>query len=88
MQASTKTRASRRLRHCKIFEQEQLLPEFCQRVNNFKSLERWSLKQLSDRVILKRVVEPYLLPEFETVVDDSRGFTVFGAYLMRFMKYI
>ena len=59
-----------------------------------KSLEEWNIKQSSDRVVLKKVLEPYLLPELEIVVDDSLGFTVkvFGAYLVEdhplYLKYL
>ena len=37
---------------------------------------------MSDRVVLKKKAEPFLIPKFEIVVDESLGFTVkvFGAY--------
>ena len=39
---------------------------------------------MSDRVVLKKEAEPFLIPKFEIVVDESLGFTVkvFGAYLV------
>lgn len=39
---------------------------------------------MTDRVIFKKMLEPYLLPELEIIIDDSLGFTVkvFGSYLV------
>ena len=39
---------------------------------------------MSDRVVLKKEAHPFLIPEFEIVVDESLGFPVkvFGAYLV------
>ena len=55
----------------------------CDRIKGLKTLGNWNIKFLTDRVELKKFVEPYLLPEFEIIVDDSLGFTVkvFGSYL-------
>lgn len=67
--------------------------EFCHRAKSLKSLSEWSSKVLPDRFVFKKVVEPYLLPELEIVVDDSLGFTVkvFGSYLIEdhplYLKY-
>ena len=67
--------------------------EFCDRAKSLKTLSEWSYKVLADRFVLKKVVEPYLLPELEIVVDDSLGFTVkvFGSYLIEdhplYLKY-
>lgn len=48
-----------------------------------KSLDEWEIKNLSDRVVLKKKEVPFLLPKIEIIVDDSLGFTVkvFGCYL-------
>ena len=48
-----------------------------------KSLDEWEMKNLSDRVVLKKNDVPFLLPKIEIIVDDSLGFTVkvFGCYL-------
>ena len=56
--------------------------EFCKRINNLKSLTEWSLKVLSDRVVLKKE-DPYLIPKLEIVVHESLAYTVvvYGAYL-------
>ena len=58
--------------------------EFCKRINNLKSLTEWSLKVLSDRVVLKKEEDPYLIPKLEIVVDESLAYTVkvYGAYLV------
>ena len=38
---------------------------------------------LSERLVLKKILEPFLLPEMEIVVDEGLGFTVkvFGCFL-------
>ena len=58
--------------------------EFCERTKSLKSIGDWCAKLSEDRVLFKKMVEPYLLPEVEIIVDDSLGFTVkvFGAYLV------
>ena len=57
--------------------------EMCKRVATLKSLSEWNSKTNSDRIALKKVVEPFILPEIETVIDDSLGFTVkvFGCFM-------
>ena len=57
--------------------------ELCQRVTGLKSLRGWKTKTFSDRLVMKKIVEPFLLPEVEIMIDDSLGFTVkaFGCFL-------
>ena len=57
--------------------------ELCQRVKSLKSLGDWSLKIFDDRILLKKMVDQYVLPHLEIVIDESLGFTVkvFGSYL-------
>ena len=57
--------------------------ELCQRVKSLKSLGDWSLKIFDDRILLKKMVDPYVLPHLEIVMDESLGFIVkvFGSYL-------
>lgn len=57
--------------------------ELCQRVTGLKSLKEWKFKTFSDRLVLKKIVEPFLLPEIEIMIDDSLGYTVksFGCFL-------
>ena len=57
--------------------------ELCQRVKSLKSLGNWSLKIFDDKIVLKKMVDPYVLPHLEIFIDDSLGFTakVFGSYL-------
>ena len=57
--------------------------ELCQRVKSLKSLVDWSLKIFDDRILLKKMVDQYVLPHLEIVIDESLGFTVkvFGSYL-------
>ncbi|KXJ07724.1 DNA transposase THAP9 [Exaiptasia diaphana] len=61
-----------------------LFGEFCQRSKTLKSLSDWNSKVLGDRIVFKKMVEPYLLPQLEIIVDDSLGFTikVYGSYLV------
>lgn len=46
--------------------------------------EEWTSKIFPDKAIFKKKVEPYLLPEFEVIVDYSLAFTVkvLGCYLV------
>ena len=57
--------------------------ESCQHLTGLKSLCNWNIITFPDRVVLKQMEEPYLLPKFEILVDDSLGFTikVYGCYL-------
>ncbi|PFX20958.1 Eukaryotic translation initiation factor 3 subunit I [Stylophora pistillata] len=50
--------------------------ELCQRITCLKTLKVWKLKTMSDRLILKKIVEPFLLPEVEIMIDDSLAYTV------------
>ena len=47
--------------------------EFCQRLTRLKSLCNWNIIPFPDRVVLKQMTEPYLLPKFEILVDDCLG---------------
>ena len=55
----------------------------CKRVATLKSLSEWNSKTNSDRIVLKEVVEPCILPHTEIVIDDSLGITVkvFGCFV-------
>lgn len=57
--------------------------EVCQRVKSLQSLKEWQYKRVNGKLVLKKMVDPFLLPEFELIVDDSLGFTVktYGCYL-------
>ena len=57
--------------------------ELCQRVKSLNSLGDWSLKIFDERILLKKMVDQYVLPHLEIVIDESLGFTVkvFGSYL-------
>jgi len=52
------------------------LGELCQRITGLKTLKGWKFNTLSDRLILKMTVEPFLLPEVEIMIDDSLACTV------------
>lgn len=38
---------------------------------------------MNDRFVVKKMLDPFLIPEFEIIIDDSLGFTikVFGCFL-------
>ena len=57
--------------------------ELCQRITGLKTLKGWKFKTISDRLFLKKTVEPFLLPEVEIMIDDSLAYTVkaFGCFL-------
>ena len=46
----------------------QNFAETCKRVATLKSLPEWNSKTNSDRIVLKKVVEPCVLPEIEIVI--------------------
>ena len=57
--------------------------ELCQRITGLKTLKGWKFRTISDRLILKKTVEPFLLPEVEIMIDDSLAYTMkaFGCFL-------
>jgi len=59
--------------------------ELRQRITGLKTLKGWKFKTMADRLIMKKTVEPFLLPEVEItcMIDDSLAYTVkaFGCYL-------
>ncbi|PFX13536.1 hypothetical protein AWC38_SpisGene22370 [Stylophora pistillata] len=56
--------------------------KLCQRVKSLKSFTHWKMKIKGDKIVLKKILDSYVLPQLEIVVDDSLGFTVkvFGSY--------
>ena len=56
--------------------------EVCQRVKSLQSLKEWQTR-INGKLVLKKMVDPFLLPEFELIVDDSLGYAVktYGCYL-------
>lgn len=59
------------------------LGELYQQAHGLKSLKKWKLKTFPYRLVIKKVVEPFLLPEVEIMIDDSLGYTLkaFGCFL-------
>ncbi|XP_022793887.1 uncharacterized protein LOC111332736 [Stylophora pistillata] len=45
------------------------------RLKALKSIKDWTLEELSDRIVLKKVTTA-LLPELQIMIDDSLGFTI------------
>eukprot|EP00112_Aurelia_sp_Birch-Aquarium-sp1_P010895 Seg2305.2 transcript_id=Seg2305.2/GoldUCD/mRNA.D3Y31 product="hypothetical protein" protein_id=Seg2305.2/GoldUCD/D3Y31 len=45
--------------------------DFCNRVRGLKSIEDWNMKHLSDRIIFKKVADPFLLPKLEKIAVYS-----------------
>lgn len=58
--------------------------ELCQRVKGLKSINDWNHKLFADRLVLRKHVERFLLPELEIIIDESLCFTVkvFGSFLV------
>lgn len=48
------------------------------RVKSLKtiSISSYSLEELNDRIVIKRLRDSFLLPELELIIDDSLGFTI------------
>ena len=58
--------------------------EFSQRAKSLKTICDWMSKFSVDKAVFKKMTEPYMLPQFEIIVDDGLGFTVkvYGCYLV------
>ena len=41
-----------------------------------KSLRDWNLKLMTDRLVVKKMLDTFLIPEFEIIIDDTLGFTI------------
>ena len=53
------------------------LAEVQKQVLKLKELKRnWNVVTLDDRITMQKMKLPYLLPEYEIVIDDSLGFTL------------
>ena len=80
-------------RPCRTVVQKQVDPkkiacykdftELSKRVGGLKSCSACTCRLLSERLVLKKILEPFLLPEMEIVVNNGQGFTVkvFGCFL-------
>lgn len=57
--------------------------EFCCRASVVKTLSSWECRTLTGKFVMKKMSEPFLIPEKEIIVDDGLGFTVkvFGCFL-------
>ena len=68
--------------------------ELSQKVKSLKSLKEWSYKTFTDRLVIRKEVEQFLLPKLEICIDNSLGFTVkiFGSFLVDghelYLKYL
>ena len=53
-------------------------------MKSLKSLNEWSYKRFSDRLVIRKELEQFLLPKLEICIDNSLGFTVkmFGSFLV------
>ena len=56
----------------------------CQRVKGSKTINDWNHKLFADRLVLRKHVEHFLLPELEIIIDESLCFIVkvFGSFLV------
>ena len=57
--------------------------DLARRTLELKSLRDWNIKLLTDRLVVKKMLDTFLIPEFEIIIDDSLGFTinVYGCFL-------
>ena len=51
--------------------------DLCKRVKTLKTLNDWIVQELEDRLVLKKKSSQVMLPEFEIMIDDSLGFTIY-----------
>ncbi|XP_028408225.1 uncharacterized protein LOC114530809 [Dendronephthya gigantea] len=62
---------------CERYFREQDIQKYvCKHVSKLKELRDWNVATLDDRITMQKMHSPYLLPEYEIVVDDSLGFTL------------
>ena len=56
----------------------------CVRVKGLKTINNWNHKLFADRLVLRKHVERFLLPELEIIIAESLCFTVkvFGSFLV------
>ena len=57
--------------------------DVCKRIKCLKSIREWIVEERNERVVLRKMNECFLLPEFELIIDDSLGYTitVYGWFL-------
>ena len=55
------------------------LADFSNRVSKLK-LSEWDIIYESSKVVFRKIIKPYVLPQYEVVIDDGLGFsiTIFG----------
>ena len=41
--------------------------ELCQRTSGLKNLNDWNMKLMNDRFVVKKMLDPFLIPEFEII---------------------
>ena len=49
--------------------------DLCKRVKTLKTLQKWTVQELQDRLVLQKK-SSLMLPELELMIDDSLGFTI------------
>ena len=70
-------RSLQRVQTSAALQTYQSFAEVCRKVPQLKVVkENWEMTLLDDRVILRKTKVPYLLPEYEIVIDDNLGFTL------------
>ena len=55
----------------------QSFKDLCKRVKTLKTLNDWIVKELEDRLVLKKKSSQVMLPEIQIMIDDSLGFTIY-----------
>jgi hypothetical protein len=54
----------------------QSFEELCLRIPILKSLNKWTINVVHDRLFLKLIDSNFLLPKYEIQIDDSLGFII------------
>ena len=50
--------------------------DLSKRTQSLKTISKWTVQLLQDRLVLKKMKDSLLLPEIEIVIDDSLGYTI------------
>lgn len=70
-------RTIQRVQSPAVVQEHQSFADVCRKVSQHKILkETWDVLVLDDRITIRKTKVPYLLPEYDIVVDDSLGFTL------------
>lgn len=52
------------------------LTDICKRIKGLKTISKWIVEERIDRVVLRKMMDCFQLPELELIIDDSLGYTI------------